>query len=230
MGVFGIVDGANEVYGGIFHRNLTLFLLCPEIYDRAFPRMSESKYYVSVPGGEAKGPLSAESIREMRTCGTLSAQHVVWCEGMTESVYVDDFLASQLGGAGSWGLASALRSCLKRYAKFSGRASRSEYWYFQLALILIYMVVFALSYLLIPRLSDALVPVAMMLPLLVLLALFMPSLSVLVRRLHDADFSGWWVLLYIIPYIGGLVIFIFTLLPSVNQANKYGFGPAGPEA
>ena len=192
--------------------------------------MSELKYYVSVPGGEAKGPLSAESIREMRTCGALSDQHVVWWEGMTEAVNVDNFLASQLGGAGSWGLMSAFRSCLKRYAKFSGRASRSEYWWFQLGVVLVYLIVAILLTLSAFCLPDTLVSLVSMLPFVLAVALFIPTLSVMVRRLHDAGFSGWWVLLCFIPYIGGLVIFIFTLLPSVNQANRYGFGPAGPEA
>lgn len=186
--------------------------------------MSESKYYVSVPGGEAKGPLSAEAIREMRSSGTLSAQHVVWWEGMTEAVPVDVFLASQVGGAGSWDLVSAFRSCLKRYVKFSGRASRSEYWWFQLGVFLV-MLVAALLLAYVPGL-----PGADLLLSLVILALILPCLSVLVRRLHDAGFSGWWVLLSFVLYVGGIVLFIFTLLPSVAQANRYGFGPDGPEA
>ncbi len=184
--------------------------------------MSESEYYVSVPGGEAKGPLSVEAIREMRSSGTLSAQHVVWWEGMTEAVPVDVFLASQVGCASGWGLVAAFRSCLKRYVKFSGRASRSEYWWFQLGVFLVMFVGAFLAYGLgIPGLDLLLT--------LVILALILPCLSVLVRRLHDAGFSGWWVLLSFVFYIGGIVLFIFALLPSVAQANQYGFGPDGPE-
>lgn len=184
--------------------------------------MGGSEYYVSEPGGEAKGPLSAETIRKMRSCGDLSAQYVIWCEGMTEAVPVDVFLASQVGGAGGWDIVSAFRSCLKRYAKFSGRASRSEYWRFQFGVFLVVFVGSLLAY--VPG-----VPGVDLLLGLVMLALFLPALSVLVRRLHDTGFSGWWVLLYGVPYVGGLVLLIFTLMPSVSHANVYGFEPAGPE-
>ncbi len=193
--------------------------------------MNEAKYYVSLPDNQmSKVPFSVTEIREMRTCGALTARRVVWCEGMAEPVRVDDFLAEQGKGAGGWGLVAAFRSCLRRYAKFSGRASRAEYWWFQLSLFLVLAVVLALSYLLLLCLPDELDFVALALPVLTIPAFVLPSLTLLVRRLHDTGFSGWWVLLAFVPAVGGLTVFLFTLLPSINVVNKYGFGPAGPEA
>ena len=193
--------------------------------------MDGAKYYVSLPDDKmSEVPFSVAEIREMRTCGALTSRRVVWCEGMAEPVRVDDFLAEHGEGAGSWGPISAFRACLRRYVKFSGRASRSEYWWIQLSLFLVFSVVFALSCLLPLCLPDELDFVAVALPFLALPAFILPSLSVLVRRLHDIGFSGWWMLLLFVPTVGSLVVFIFTLLPSINLVNKYGFGPAGPEA
>lgn len=62
---------------------------------------------------------------------------------------------------------------------------------------------------------------------LVALALFLPSLSVGVRRLHDIDKSGWWILLALIPIIGTLIILFFAVLKSTPGSNEYGLNPLG---
>ena len=84
----------------------------------------------------------------------------------------------------------AFLTCLKKYADFSGRASRSEYWWFALAQML---VVIAASIV-----SDTL-------GTLVMLGLLVPMVAAATRRLHDAGRSGWWQLLTLIPLIGALV-------------------------
>ena len=62
------------------------------------------------------------------------------------------------------------------------------------------------------------------------LGMFVPSIAVQVRRLHDQDRSGWWVLLNLVPYLGALVLFVFMLLPGTNGANRFGPDPKRPEA
>jgi len=101
---------------------------------------------------------------------------------------------------------------LKRYAEFSGRSRRKEYWMYQLGLIILYTLIVVLALALggfgiMSGDPTALASAAggamiiMILYFLVVLALFIPSLAVLVRRLHDTDRSGWWVLAPIAPYL-----------------------------
>ena len=123
----------------------------------------------------------------------------------------------------------------KRYADFRGRSTRSEYWRFALGYfgVLVLMLLFggglgaATSAL---GASDdtaasAGVGLATILLILFWLAGFIPSLAVAVRRLHDQDKSGWLYLITLIPYLGGLVIFIFMLLPGTPGPNRYGADP-----
>ncbi len=113
----------------------------------------------------------------------------------------------------------AIQRFFKKYTVFNGRASRSEYWWVQL---FIYLVTMALSILLVPGAkTDANGDVQfnfwgyIVIAALIAWGLFIivPSLALLWRRLHDANFSGWFYLLNLIPG-GSFVIFIFTLLPS----------------
>ena len=110
-------------------------------------------------------------------------------------------------------LFEAVGSVYRNFGNFNGRASRSEFWWFQMFLLIIYFFVFVLSI----RLPI----VGPMLAGLVLLANLLPSLAVLARRLHDSDKSGWWVLIAFVP-LGNLLLLIFALLPSDPGPNRYG--------
>ncbi len=129
---------------------------------------------------------------------------------------------------------------LRKYATFRGRARRREYWLWQLFLILLFG---ALAAWLIavagpippgstPEEVTAILEAATgatlpkMLIGLASLGLFLPSLAVSVRRLHDSDKSGWWLLLNITA-IGGLVLLIFYLLDGTRGPNKHGEDPKG---
>ncbi len=111
---------------------------------------------------------------------------------------------------------------LKKYATFSGRARRKEYWFFVLFYVLISIVAT-----LIDAMTGSFDP-AMgmgMLGLLVALALLIPSLAVAVRRLHDTDRSGWWLLLCLIPLIGGIWLLVLLCLDSTPGDNRFGPNP-----
>lgn len=125
------------------------------------------------------------------------------------------------------GFSDAIRVCLKEnYASFEGRATRAEYWYFTLFCVLIVIgAVFAgglLGALLSGGDGNVITGFLSIFYLIICIGLICPSVSVLVRRLHDTGRSGWWYWLCLIPYFGGFVIFIFTLLSSEEHDNQYG--------
>jgi uncharacterized membrane protein YhaH (DUF805 family) len=116
----------------------------------------------------------------------------------------------------------AVSSGFRNYANFSGRAARSEYWYFALFVVIAVIVAQILDLYLFP----AYVLFAGIGPLYVLtaLALLLPSLAVAVRRLHDIDRTGWWVLLYL-TLIGTLWLIYWACKPGTPGPNRFGPDP-----
>lgn len=112
--------------------------------------------------------------------------------------------------------------CMKLYASFSGRATRAEYWSFQLYIILILMGIMLLAFLaaLIEPYLALFVILILMLPFV--LGTLIPGLAVLWRRLHDIGLSGTWYFISFIPYVGGIILFIMSLLDSKPGPNQYG--------
>ena len=124
----------------------------------------------------------------------------------------------------------------KRYADFSGRSQRKEYWLFQLLLVMVIVVAvlpfFATSAAFEsnagaePELSGFAIAGAVLLGIFVLGSII-PSIAVTVRRFHDQDKSGWFYLLSFIPYVGGWIVFVFMCLDGTHGENKYGPDPKG---
>jgi uncharacterized membrane protein YhaH (DUF805 family) len=110
----------------------------------------------------------------------------------------------------------------QKYADFSGRARRSEYWYFLLFYMLILIALSVVDVVMGWFSTDAGVGV---LSGIYTLALLIPSLSVSVRRLHDTDRSGWWLLIGLLPLIGGIVLLVFFVQDSQAGANRFGPNP-----
>jgi uncharacterized membrane protein YhaH (DUF805 family) len=121
---------------------------------------------------------------------------------------------------------------LKRYADFSGRSRRKEYWMFVLFQILILVPLVLITSLLAGPSADPADPFAstgvLVLVVVYLLAFFIPGLAVQVRRFHDQDKSGWFILLGFIPYIGSLIIFVFMCLEGTRGPNRFGPDPKDP--
>lgn len=115
---------------------------------------------------------------------------------------------------------------IKKYAVFSGRARRKEYWYFFLFSIIISIVL---------GIADgALGLVSAETGMGVLggiysLAVLIPGIAVTVRRLHDTDRSGWWILIGLIPLVG-LVLLVFMIQEGSSDDNQYGSNPKAVEA
>jgi uncharacterized membrane protein YhaH (DUF805 family) len=118
----------------------------------------------------------------------------------------------------------------KRYFDFEGRSNRAEYWLFTLLCFLVAMVYWAVLLTVVRPEGGMNAAGAVLLGLYGLFALasIIPSLSVSIRRLHDTNRSGWFILLPLIPVIGGIVYFVFTVLPGTKGPNKYGPDPLGP--
>lgn len=111
---------------------------------------------------------------------------------------------------------------LKKYATFSGRAQRAEYWYFMLFYILIFIGLSIIDGVTGTFSAEAGIG---LLSGLYSLAILIPSLAVGVCRLHDTGRSGWWLLIGIIPLIGAIVLIIFFVQDSVSGDNLYGSNP-----
>lgn len=115
---------------------------------------------------------------------------------------------------------------LKKYATFSGRATRSEYWYFVLIYSITYTILMGID-LAIGTFNQELMDKGSFLGFLSTtysLILFLPSLAVTVRRLHDINKSGWWVLFIFVPIIGFILLLIY-LCTNSKEDNKYGVNP-----
>lgn len=110
----------------------------------------------------------------------------------------------------------------RNFANFSGRATRREYWMFQLASLLFLLSIYILGIFLIILIDPSMSIIMMGLSLLYSLALIIPGLGLYVRRLHDTGRSGWMILLGLIPFIGGWILLIFSLLDSQRGTNAYG--------
>lgn len=122
-------------------------------------------------------------------------------------------------------MGQAIRSVFSKYASASGRATRSEYWFFALFNFLVIGGTLLIGFLFSGAGSDALGMLFGLIYAIFILAVLVPSITVSIRRLHDAGYSGWLYLLNLIPYAGALVIFVFMLLPSDTRDNRWGQAP-----
>ncbi|MET7368302.1 DUF805 domain-containing protein [Streptomyces sp. NPDC005566] len=104
---------------------------------------------------------------------------------------------------------------LKNYAGFSGRARRKEYWMFALFNVIIAGVLLGIG-----AAIDTQIPY-----IIYILAVIIPSLAVVVRRLHDTGRSGWWFLISFVPLVGGIILLVFMCSEGTHEANEYGANP-----
>ncbi|MFG1201986.1 DUF805 domain-containing protein [Xanthobacter aminoxidans] len=128
----------------------------------------------------------------------------------------------------------AVRSCLSQYAGFEGRAPRSEFWWFTLFYILVDVAVIAVGGMLLTgsitsvqgnvdrSVSWYVMTAPNWLMIIAHLALFLPTLAVTVRRLHDVGRTGWWILISFVPFFGILLLLFWWVQPSQREPNAYG--------
>ncbi len=113
---------------------------------------------------------------------------------------------------------------LKKYADFSGRARRMEYWmYFLFNVVIVFGMLFLDGALGLRKAGDSFSP----LYTLYALATLVPGLAVSIRRMHDTNKSALWILIVFIPLIGGLILLLFLVKPGDVGKNQYGPDPIG---
>lgn len=126
---------------------------------------------------------------------------------------------------------------LRRYFDFSGRSRRLEYWMF---ILFVFLAAFAWGIIFFllggmaredisaPREMSGAETAWVVVVCLLYLAILIPALAVQVRRFHDQDRTGWLCLLNFIPYVGGLIVLVFMLLPGTKGENRFGDDPKDP--
>lgn len=206
------------------------------------------QYYAIKTDGSQIGPYPESTLRILWQSGYLRADNPVWTEGCAPRP-LQDVLKNAAGEApdcttqqnfrsvptpiAEWNPINAFMTVVfKRYSDFSGRASRSEFWFFFLAQVLVNLLAtVALIILATPIAAvggENAASVVLLLGYIGLnLALLVPSIALIVRRLHDCGQSGWMALMGLLPYVGGICILIFALRPS-TPANQWGVAPNPP--
>jgi len=109
----------------------------------------------------------------------------------------------------------AISSGFSNYVNFSGRAARSEYWFWVLFVVLAEIVTSGIDYVIGIELVTSIFA----------LATLIPGIAVGVRRLHDTDRSGWWLLLGLIPLVGGIILIIWFCGKGTDGSNQFGPDP-----
>jgi uncharacterized membrane protein YhaH (DUF805 family) len=132
--------------------------------------------------------------------------------------------------------AESVKTVFSKYATFSGRARRAEFWWFALFAAVVNLVLSILGAALGGATPDPVTGETSgaglavgILALVVGLALVLPTLAVTVRRLHDTDRSGWWWFIGLVPFVGAIVLLVFELLPGTPGPNRFGPDPKGTE-
>ena len=108
---------------------------------------------------------------------------------------------------------TAIKTCFSKYADFTGRARRSEFWFWSLFTFIVVVLLCC-----IPVIGWILLPIAG-------IAFIIPSLAVGARRLHDTGKSGWWWLINLIPTVGTIILIVFWVQDSNAGENQYGANP-----
>lgn len=102
---------------------------------------------------------------------------------------------------------------LERYAQFTGRSRRAEFWWYFLANLIISVVL---------NILVAIASIFVVLSFIYALAVLIPGLAVGIRRLHDTDRSGWWILIGLIPIVGIIILIVFWATDGLPGPNQYG--------
>ena len=116
----------------------------------------------------------------------------------------------------------SITNCFYNYGVINGRATRSEYWYWVLfvSLVSVFALIIDVS-LLGSSIDDEFTPLNSIWSLVV----FIPGITVTVRRLHDVNRSGWWILISFIPFVGSLIVLVLLIDKGTEGSNKFGNYP-----
>ncbi len=117
--------------------------------------------------------------------------------------------------------ATAVQTCFRKYIVFSGRAQRSEYWYWVLFMILANIAISFLE----AVINDMATGNAGLLNAAFSIATLLPGVSVVVRRLHDTNRSGWWYWIVLVPIVGIIILLVWLATKGSDGPNDFGHDP-----
>lgn len=120
------------------------------------------------------------------------------------------------GAAPPVGFMDSIKICFGKYARWRGRASRSEFWYFYLFYMLVLVVFGAFDGYMVANNTVS------FLSTIAVLVLLLPQLAVTVRRLHDTDRTGWWYWIIMIPVVGAILFIVWLCERGTPGPNRYG--------
>jgi len=126
-----------------------------------------------------------------------------------------DLAYNNFAGEENYSILEWFQKGLRNYTNFSGRARRKEYWYFYLVQLVLTIIAMILDAVIFDSGTG-------LFYILVALGLFLPSLAVTVRRLHDTSRSGWWILIGIVPLIGAILLIIWLATDTKPEMNRWG--------
>lgn len=122
-------------------------------------------------------------------------------------------------------MTTAVKTVFSKFYTFTGRASRPEFWWYYLFIIILYIIAALIEGMVVhpllgfePYAPEAGQPLQVILTI----AIFLPTLAVAIRRLHDIDRSGWWYLVGLVPIIGTLALLWWFTRPSSEGPNRFG--------
>jgi uncharacterized membrane protein YhaH (DUF805 family) len=153
------------------------------------------------------------------TCGNDNEENAQFCGGCGAALGVSPITSSTPQVIVDF--PEAVKLGFQRYIDFSGRSSRAEYWWFTLFIVLVAVIVTAVDTVV---LGTDLRDIGL-LSTVWDLATLIPSLAIGVRRLHDIDKSGWWILLWFVLVIGWIVLIVWAIERGDKGTNKYGPDP-----
>lgn len=136
-------------------------------------------------------------------------------------------------GAPQVSFIEAIKLGFRKYTAFAGRATRAEFWWWYLFTMIVFVPVYFVALIVAaastPSSSSSsssggsgIALVLFLLLFVVGLALLLPTISVIVRRLHDTDKSGWWYWISAVPFVGGLILLVLLVMESTPGPNRYG--------
>ena len=116
---------------------------------------------------------------------------------------------------------ASVKEFFAKYVTFTGRTSRKTYWLTILGLFILSFIVGFIAGIIGFIVGADNETTSTAIGIIVGLAILLPSIAMDIRRMHDINKSGWWILISLVPFVGGIIFFVFTLLPSVNEGNNY---------
>jgi uncharacterized membrane protein YhaH (DUF805 family) len=121
---------------------------------------------------------------------------------------------------------TSIKTCFNKYTDFTGRASRSEYWWFILFTVILQFVLQFIGGIISAITHSTSNNLSFVLAFILFAVFFLPILAAAVRRLHDTDRSGWWILLNFVPLVGGIILLVFLVLEGTKGPNRFGLAAA----